>query len=252
MTETVVIIDMTLDEAEKAVVSINNHSDELQKKILSFYERKGHKALGYDSFRECAMDRFTLGQTMVYYHLNAVQIKSGIAALPDTEPDFSTIVKELPESLFRPLKSLGDGSALEQRAALQLAFAAAKECIANQQPTAALIEESAAVIASLKDGKGEINYDGEMMAATSLVIHAWTERQRAAIERRENAQKKLDNPPTEGQQIITELLERCGVRIVSVAGKQVTFLLEDASAVKKLAQLWRDNPTNLKLDLYSE
>jgi len=245
----IIIRDMTEAEARQSVVDVNKQGEELRRMLWDTYERNAHLALGYDSWRAMAGAEFKMGQTAAYYTLNAARVERGIANLPDTEPTFSQLCKDLPESVFRPLMGVDDP--LEQRVILQLAWSVAKG-VKSGVPTQALIEEAKGVVADIKLTEGGVDIgDGQWTAAEESVRANWTARQAAHIKR-----KMGEEPPPaqkdDQQQLMDMLIRHASVRIVSTNGRNVTLMLELDKDAKTASKLWREAAQGLFIDLYRD
>ena len=98
--EPIVLSEMTSLEARVCVDRINSGMSDIRTQLLELKEREGWKALGYSSWRECAVAEFDYSQSRVYQLLDAAQI----------ERDISTIVEngETPEGHLRELAPLKD------------------------------------------------------------------------------------------------------------------------------------------------
>lgn len=97
--ESAIVQVMTTEEARQCADQIRRSMSNIGQLLLDFYEREGWRALGYDSWRECAMTEFGYGQSRVYQLLEAARVERNI----------STIV-EMPvaivEAHLRPLTPL--------------------------------------------------------------------------------------------------------------------------------------------------
>lgn len=88
---------MTTDEARQCADDIRRGMADVRHLLLDFHEREGWRALGYESWRECAMTEFGYGQSHVYELLNAARVERNISAAAE---------KPLPERQLRPLAPL--------------------------------------------------------------------------------------------------------------------------------------------------
>lgn len=70
---------MTEAEARACVAAINGHMNSARALLLDLYDRRGWKALGYASWRECAVAEFEQGQSQLYRELQAAQIERHIS-----------------------------------------------------------------------------------------------------------------------------------------------------------------------------
>lgn len=125
MTE-LVLKPMTADEAKQCINEINSGLLAVRHRLLDLYERDGWKALGYDSWRACAMNEFNFSQTRVYELLSAAETERNISAMAEND-------QPIPERQLRPLASLEPET---QRKAWQEAKATAP----NGKLTAAHVE----------------------------------------------------------------------------------------------------------------
>jgi hypothetical protein len=120
-----VVALMTTDEARAAVESINQHMNSARAILLDLYERRGWAALGYTSWRECAVAEFDQAQRTLYQELQAAQIEQRIAPMAQ--------IGTIPERQLRPLAAL---TPMEQPVAWQEANERA-----NGKPTARVVEQ---------------------------------------------------------------------------------------------------------------
>lgn len=113
---------MTGEEARVCVDKINTQINGARADLLRLYEGKGWVALGYDSWRACAVAEFGQSQARVYQLLQAAEIERRVS----TKVEIGTI----PERRLRPLAALPE----EQQAA---AYEEAVETAPHGKPTAA-------------------------------------------------------------------------------------------------------------------
>ena len=94
---------MTAIEARLLVQRINDQLNTLADDIWELKDREGWRALGYSTFRECAMAEFNFGQSRVYQLLAHAKAVHNITT-------FSTTVEKVPlpknERQTRPLADL--------------------------------------------------------------------------------------------------------------------------------------------------
>jgi hypothetical protein len=134
------VVMMTADEARLAVASFRDYlssaehyADRCRAVLLDMYEREAWRALGYASWRACAIDELGLSQAHVYRLLGAAQMERDIAP---ALADFSQ-VENLPEFSLRPLAQL-DTPAERQQAARQAIDAAGGKAPTAKQVQAAV------------------------------------------------------------------------------------------------------------------
>jgi hypothetical protein len=72
---------MSAAEARACVKAVNAHLTGARELLLDLYEREGWRALGYDSWRACAVAEFQQSQSQLYYQLQAAQIERSISTL---------------------------------------------------------------------------------------------------------------------------------------------------------------------------
>lgn len=91
--------EMTLDEARETDQMIKRHINTTRYLLLDMRDRKGWKALGYESFVEYGEKELSLGAARIYQLADAAEISLQIG--------FSTLVENQPkETHLRPLKSV--------------------------------------------------------------------------------------------------------------------------------------------------
>lgn len=116
---------MTRDEAQRCANSIRAHLDGARVLILDLHERRGWKALGYGSWRECVVAEFGQSQSNLYRQLDAAKIERVVS--PE-QP-----IGAIPERSLRPLAGLPPET---QKAAYDEAKAKAP----NGRPTATQVK----------------------------------------------------------------------------------------------------------------
>lgn len=93
-------LEMTLDEARETDRLIKRHINTTRYLLLDMRDRKGWKALGYESFKDYGEKELGYKETRIYQLVDAAEI--GLQLGYD-----STIVESIPkESQLRPLKSV--------------------------------------------------------------------------------------------------------------------------------------------------
>jgi hypothetical protein len=142
----------------------------------------------------------------------------------------------------------------ELRAIFQLAYATQRQLfeaglVLNETPSDAVIDEARGVVEDIKLTEGHVNIKGQMAAATSSVIHNWTERQAAHIQK-----KQGERPPKqdEQQQLVEMFIRQAGVKIVSTNGRNITLMFDTDKDAKAARKLWQDNQQGLHIDLYAD
>ena len=93
------VVLMTEAEARQAVEDIRAGLSGVRDKLLELREREGWRALGYQSWRECAQAEFGFGQSRVYELLNAAKTERNISAMAENQDP-------IPERQLRPLANL--------------------------------------------------------------------------------------------------------------------------------------------------
>jgi len=126
-----VIAQMSAGEARSAVIIINQHLRSARALLLELYERRGWVALGYTSWRECAIAEFGEQEREVYRTLQAAQIEQNVQGV------LTNLSKPLPESQLRPLAAL---PAPAQRLALKQAHTRARD--AGERMAARHVQEA--------------------------------------------------------------------------------------------------------------
>jgi len=113
---------MTTDEARACVETINQQINGARADLLRLYEGRGWEALGYESWRACAVAEFGQSQARVYQLLQAAEIERRVS----TKVEIDTI----PERHLRPLAVLPEDQQAE-------AYLEAVETAPEGKPTAA-------------------------------------------------------------------------------------------------------------------
>jgi hypothetical protein len=108
MSDSIVLIPMSAEEARTCVTDIREHmrvSDEqhqlARKKAHDLWQREGWKALGYSSFLKCAQAEFGKSFQHVYRLKDAVEVEQQLTSFSPLGEKFA-----LPETHARKLKSL--------------------------------------------------------------------------------------------------------------------------------------------------
>jgi hypothetical protein len=60
------VVMMTMEEARACVERVKGGIEQMRRDLLELREREGWKALGYDSWRACAVAEFGVGLATVY------------------------------------------------------------------------------------------------------------------------------------------------------------------------------------------
>jgi ParB family chromosome partitioning protein len=97
-TGTIAVAPMTPDEARQCADDIHAGIVSIGRKLLELYEREGWRALGYESWRECAQSEFGFKQSHTYRLLAAAEVERNISPIGENQT--------IPESHLRPLASL--------------------------------------------------------------------------------------------------------------------------------------------------
>lgn len=103
--EPINITPMSAEEARVAVEEIKGNLESLRRKLLELERREGWKALGYASWRECAVAEFGHSVGYVYKLLTAAQVEENLAFSPIGETNDSPI-GEIPVSQLVELGKL--------------------------------------------------------------------------------------------------------------------------------------------------
>lgn len=125
---------MGRDEAQALVTRIKRNLDGMRVDLLELYEREGWKALGYPSWRECAVAEFGASAATLYRQLEAAEIERDVRG-----QDFSQVEKTIPTVQLQAVKDL---SPAERRQA----FERADELAGERPRTAADVRQAAAEI----------------------------------------------------------------------------------------------------------
>jgi hypothetical protein len=120
------VVMMSAAEAHSCVDGIKGHIESARKLLLDLYEREGWKALGYESWRECAVAEFGESKSQLYRELEAAKIERNISPIGE--------IGSIRESHLRPLGKLEPD---QQRKAWEEAV----ETAPNGKVTAAHVQE---------------------------------------------------------------------------------------------------------------
>jgi hypothetical protein len=120
------VVMMSAAEARSCVDGIKGHIESARKLLLDLYEREGWKALGYESWRECAVAEFGESKSQLYRELEAAKIERNISPIGE--------IGSIRESHLRPLGKLEPD---QQRKAWEEAV----ETAPNGKVTAAHVQE---------------------------------------------------------------------------------------------------------------
>lgn len=126
----IVLSPMTTDEARQCVNDINSGLITIRSRLLDMYEREGWKALGYASWRDCAMKEFNFNQSRVYQLLSAAEIERNISTIVENE-------QPIPESHLRPLSGLEPKKQIEVWQEAQVTAPSGKVTAAHVEAVAA-------------------------------------------------------------------------------------------------------------------
>ncbi len=97
--EALEVKNMTVFEARECVKQINENIHNVRALLLDLYERKGWEALGYESWRACAVGEFKGKENYLYKQLAAAKAEKNICTMvQNSEP--------IPERVLRPLTSI--------------------------------------------------------------------------------------------------------------------------------------------------
>ncbi len=117
---------MTAAEARACIEQMKTYAHRFRALALELYERGGWRALGYASWRACAVQEFGLSQPRVYQLLVAAQVERNISTIVE--------IGTLPEFHLRPLTRLDLGLQRE-------AYQAAVETAPDGKITAAHVDQ---------------------------------------------------------------------------------------------------------------
>ena len=91
------LLPMTEQEARETTNKIKQNLLTARQLLLSMYERKGWKVLGYGSWREYGAVEFGYSEAYVYRLMTAAKVENNISPIGE---------KAIPESQLRPLTAL--------------------------------------------------------------------------------------------------------------------------------------------------
>jgi len=123
--------DMSKPEALTSINQINNkltaiegHLSQIRRLVVELNERKGWKALGYTSFRECAEAEFGKSMRTIYNMLTSGIVERNV--FPDSEnfAESANIHPVIPDVVAKELKTLEPA---DQKAVYEFAVATAPE-----------------------------------------------------------------------------------------------------------------------------
>lgn len=161
---------MGRDEAQALVTRIKRNLDGMRVDLLELYEREGWKALGYPSWRECAVAEFGASAATLYRQLEAAEIERDVRG-----GDFSQVEKTIPTVQLQAVKDL---SPAERRQA----FERADELAGERPRTAADVRQAAAEI---KPPAAKVETDDELYTRRARKIldtlDQWDDREHARL-----------------------------------------------------------------------
>jgi hypothetical protein len=79
------VVMMTESEARERVEQIKNHFGEIGKLILELYEREGWKALGCNTWRECAVAEFKHSRSRICQLLDAAKVERNVSNMLEND-----------------------------------------------------------------------------------------------------------------------------------------------------------------------
>lgn len=125
---------MGRDEAQALVTRIKRNLDGMRADLLELYEREGWRALGYDSWRACAVAEFGASAATLYRQLEAAEIERDVRGDSQVEK-----TQPIPTVQLQAVKDL---SPAERKQAFERA-----DALAGERPrTAADVRQAAAEI----------------------------------------------------------------------------------------------------------
>jgi hypothetical protein len=127
MSELAEVKYMSQIEARKCANGIKASLDNARDMILALHDRKGWRALGYKSWRDCVTEEFGQSKTHLYRQLDAAKIELEISPMGEK-------LGQLPERPLRELKAIPAGERKE-------VFEQAKAESNGKTPTAAKVRE---------------------------------------------------------------------------------------------------------------
>lgn len=138
MNEAIQAVEMTRDEAERSNLAIKAGILSIRALLLDMRDRKGWKALGYESFDAYGRDELGYEKSHLYRLAETAEIERSIG--------FSPIGEKAKESQLRPLAPLSDE---ERRKVWEEATARAEE--ENRKLTAKMVQEAVEKLKGEKD-----------------------------------------------------------------------------------------------------
>ncbi len=146
MSEEVVVVLMTKQEARACVEDIKASDRNTRALLLDLYERHGWEALGYNSWRACVVGEFKQSERYLYKQLEAAQVEKAICPKGQNQE-----IGQIPERHLRPLTSLPPD---EQREVYQRAVETAPE----GKVTAKHVEETVKEVIERKEPTNKNGY----------------------------------------------------------------------------------------------
>lgn len=163
---------MTRDEAQACVARIAGGIETMRRDLLELYEREGWRALGYDSWRACAVAEFGASAATLYRQLEAAEIERDVRGA-----DFSQVENNAPAIPTAQLQAVKDLPPAERRQA----FDRADQLAAGRPRTAADVRQAAQAIRptadpSIADGQ-HINQITQILRT----LDQWDEREHTRL-----------------------------------------------------------------------
>lgn len=78
------LVMMDVTEARRYAEAIRGNLQSAGRMLLELYEREGWKALGYDSWRACAVAEFRQGQAYLYRQMRAAEVTRQLSPIGET------------------------------------------------------------------------------------------------------------------------------------------------------------------------
>jgi len=158
----IVQIMMDAEEARDCIDQINENLKDTRELLWELYERKGWKALGYDSWRTCVTSEFKAKQAYLYCQLAAAKVEKNVSTVVEKTP-----IGQIPERVLRPLSRIKDPE--EQREIYRKAVETAPE----GKITAKHVENTIKDIHAEKtDDKGFVNNDSPNLSSVKTMWNA--------------------------------------------------------------------------------
>jgi hypothetical protein len=164
----VVVLTMSLPEAERCVERIKTHLIEARTDLIDLYEREGWRVLGYASWRDCVTVEFGKHQSYLYRLLNAGLIERELS--PNGETGL------IPEGQLRPL------TALDNPTLVKAAWSAAQS--SGEKVTAQIVQQAVKAAAEwaneyiVSQGHSSLEGDSLEVAKTAITERMAENRQR--------------------------------------------------------------------------